>query len=314
MTPDFRLPSVLVTGAAGQLGSELVKTLSNDYRIVPVDQIDFDIINLKKTIVFVDNVKPDIIIHTAAFTDVDGAELQQDKAFNVNAMGTKNVAIAAKKINATLFYISTDYIFDGAKEVPYLEDDKANPLNIYGKSKLLGENFVKESCNKFFIIRTAWLYGFGGKNFVKTMLNLAREKEELQVVNDQRSAPVYVVDLAQQIKKLLPTELYGTYHCASQGSCTWYEFALEIFKRAGYEAETAPGDSIRLTPKTQDLRPIIIRPVTSEEFPRPAKRPKNSVLKNHMLKLHGLDIMPHWKKSLKKFMREQSILDSKLIN
>lgn len=290
MTPNSQLPAVtvLVTGAMGQLGSELVKILSDDYQVVPVDQIDFDITNLKKTMAFVSDTRPNIIIHTAAFTDVDDAELQQDKAFNVNAVGTKNIAIVAKEIDARLFCISTDYVFDGAKEGSYVETDKPNPVNIYGKSKLLGENFVKEELHKFFIIRTAWLYGLGGKNFVKTMLNLAREKKEIQVVNDQRGNPTYAVDLARQIKKLLPTELYGVYHSTSQGSCTWYEFALEIFK----------------SPNTQDLKPIAIRPVTTAEFPRPARRPKNSVLENHMLKLQGLDIMPPWKESLGSFLNE----------
>jgi dTDP-4-dehydrorhamnose reductase len=286
------LATILVTGAEGQLGSELVKILSNDYRIIPVDQIDFDITNFKRTMAFVSNVRPNIIIHTAAFTDVDGAEFEQDKAFNVNGIGTKNVAVVAKKIDARLFYISTDYVFDGAKEEPYLETDEPNPINIYGKSKLLGENFVKEELHKFFIIRTAWLYGIGGKNFVKTMLNLAREGRELQVVNDQHGTPTYAVDLARQIKKLLHTELYGVYHSTSQGSCTWYEFALEIFKN----------------PNTQGLKPITIRPVLTSEFPRPARRPKNSVLENYMLKLQGLDIMPPWKESLGNFLNELYIV------
>lgn len=286
MTTDYRLPTILVTGAEGQLGSELVKVLSDGYLIIPAGRADFDITHFEATRNFIKEAQPDAIIHTAAFTDVDDCENQQDKAFNVNAVGTKNVAIVAKEIDVRLFYISTDYVFDGTKEDPYLETDKPNPVNAYGKSKLLGENFVKEQLHKFFIIRTAWLYGLGGKNFVKTMLNLARRGKQLQVVDDQRGTPTYAVDLARQIKKLLPLTSYGTYHCVSQGNCTWYEFALEIFK----------------SPNTRDLKPITIRPVTSEEFSRPAKRPKNSVLKNHMLKLQGLDIMPPWEGSLREFM------------
>ncbi len=308
MIPDLRVPRILVTGARGQLGSELVKILSKDYRLISAGRAEFDITNLKETVVFIDNVSPEVIIHAAAFTDVDGAELQQDKAFDINAMGTKNVALGAKKVDARLFYISTDYVFDGTKEGPYVEDDKPNPLNVYGKSKLLGENFVREICSKFFIIRTAWLYGSRGKNFVKRILSLAREKEELEVVNDQQGTPAYTVDLARQIKKLLPQESYGIYHCTSQGSCTWYEFALEILKYAGYEIESARDNSVRLISPTQDQRSITIKSVTTEKLSPPARRPENSVLENHMLKLQGLDIMPHWKKSLKEFIMEQSVV------
>jgi dTDP-4-dehydrorhamnose reductase len=220
------------------------------------------------------------------------------------------VAIAAREVGAKLVYISTDYVFDGAKEEPYLEFDPPYPINVYGMSKLLGEILVKEQTNQFFIIRTAWLYGKTGSNFVKTMLRLAREREELRVVNDQRGTPTCGRDLSRQIAELTQTESYGTYHCTSQGSCTWFEFALAIFKYAGYEAKVDPSGSVRLTPNpqaltpsTQDLKPIIVSPVTSEEFPRPARRPKNSVLENFMLKLQGLDIMPLWEESLAKFLR-----------
>ena len=274
---------VLVTGAKGQLGYDLVEVLGSAYRVVPASRVDFDITDVKATMEFIKEVEPDIVIHAAAFTDVDACESLPDKAFRVNALGARNVAIAAREVGAKLFYISTDYVFDGTKKGPYIEIDSPNPINVYGKSKLLGEQLVKEQLNRFFIIRIAWLYGPKGKNFVKTMLNLAQEKEELQVVNDQRGTPTYTKDLARQIMELIPTELYGTYHCTNQGSCTWYEFALEIFRQAGLGVK--------------------VKPVTSEEFPRPAKRPKNSVLENYMLKLEGLDIMPPWEESLEKFMK-----------
>jgi dTDP-4-dehydrorhamnose reductase len=157
---------------------------------------------------------------------------------------------------------------------------------------------VKEQNPRTFILRVAWLYGPRGKNFVKTMLKLAREREEIRVVDDQRGTPTFAGDVARQIKALIKTDCYGLYHCTSQGSCTWYEFAKEIFKRAGYRAESNPDGSVRLIPNTQDLRPITLRPVTSAEFPRPAKRPTNSVLENFMLKVQGLDIMPHWEEPL----------------
>jgi dTDP-4-dehydrorhamnose reductase len=274
---------VLVIGARGQLGSELILLLREEHEIIPATRAECDITDLPAVLSFVRHVRPQVIINTAAYTDVDGCESNKDMAFKVNALGARNVAIAAREFGARLVHISTDYIFDGQKSDPYREYDQPNPINVYGASKLLGETFVKEQTHRFFIVRTAWLYGKTGRNFVKTMLKLAQEKEELQVVNDQWGTPTYTGDLAKQIKRLILTELYGTYHCTSQGSCTWYEFALGIFKQAGLDVK--------------------VKPVTSDEFPRPAKRPKNSVLENYMLKLQGLDIMPPWEESLERFMK-----------
>jgi len=273
---------VLVLGAAGQLGSAICTVLSNEFDVIPATRIQTDITSLSQLRVLVAEAKPDVIINSAAYTDVDGCELNPDKAFLVNALGARNVAIVAREIGAKLVHISTDYVFDGCKDSPYLEFDQPNPINVYGASKLLGETLVKEQTHRFFIIRTAWLYGKTGKNFVKTMLSLAREQKEIRVVNDQWGTPTCVEDLARQIGKLIPTELYGTYHCTSQGSCTWFEFAQEIFRLAKIN--------------------IQIKPITSEEVPRPAKRPKNSVLENYMLKLQGLDIMPPWREALACFM------------
>ena len=325
---NSRLPTILVTGAKGQLGSDIVNVLKSDCHTIPVDIDDFDITDLEATIGFIKKAKPNAIIHSAAFTDVDACGSQQDKAFAINGLGTRNVAIAAREVSAKLFYVSTDYVFDGTKPEPYREYDPPNPQTVYGQSKLMGEGFVREQLNKFFIIRIAWLYGQHGNNFLKTMLKLAQEKKEIAVVNDQNGSPTWTVDVARQIKKLLPTEAYGTYHCTSQGSCTWYEFALEIFKSANYSVERNSSGLVRLIPSIQDLRaktqdltpttqsltPIILRPVTSEEFPRPAKRPANSVLDNYTLRIQGLDLMPHWKESLHKFMkainRQQSAVNS----
>lgn len=324
MTRDSRLPTVLVSGFNGQLGSDLVEVLQDRCHVIPVDLGDFDITDLDATIGFVTDVRPNVIIHPAAFTDVDGCESQQHKAFAVNGLGPRNVAIAARSVDAKLFYISTDYVFDGTKTEPYREYDRPNPQTVYGQSKLMGEEFIREQLSKFFIIRIAWLYGQHGSNFLKTMLKLAQEKKDIVVVNDQHGSPTWTVDIARQIKKLLPTEAYGTYHCTSQGNCTWYEFALEIFKSVGYSVEENSSGLVRLipnpesliprtqslTPNTQDLIPnpqplipITLTPVSSKEFPRPAKRPVNSVLENYMLQLQHLDIMPHWKKSLHKFIK-----------
>jgi len=311
--------------------------LKSDCHTIPVDIDDFDITDLEATVGFIKKAKPNAIIHPAAFTDVDGCESQQDKAFAINGLGTRNLAIAARDVDAKLFYISTDYVFDGTKSEPYREYDPPNPQTVYGQSKLMGEEFTREQLSRFFIIRIAWLYGQHGNNFLKTMLKLAQEKQEIAVVNDQHGSPTWTVDIARQIKQLLPTEAYGTYHCTSQGSCTWYEFALEIFRSAGYEAESNQNGVVHLIPNPeslipslrtknqelgtknqeptpQSLTPIIVRPVTTEQFPRPAKRPQNSILENYMLKLQGLDVMPHWKESLYKFMkamnRQQSAASS----
>jgi dTDP-4-dehydrorhamnose reductase len=307
----FKSPNTLITGAEGQLGSELVGILSRNYNIIPVDVKNFDITDLKASNNFISNAKPEIIIHCAAYTDVDGCEKEKAKAFKVNALGTRNLAIAARNIDAKFFYISTDYVFDGKKEDAYYEYDPPNPLTIYGKSKLLGENFVKEQLNKFFIVRIAWLYGKNGKNFIKKILELAKEKKEIRIVNDQFGSPSWTLNIGKQIEKLMTTDFYGTYHCSSQGSCSWFEFALEIFMDLGYEAKNKEEEIITLESKTQDPKKKInniikLKRITSNEFKTAAERPKNSVLENYMLKLQNLDIMPHWKKSLAEFINEQT--------
>lgn len=273
---------ILVTGASGQLGSDIARELAKEFDIIPVDIQEFDITKLAETIRYVNHIKPEAIVHCAAFTDVDACETETDRACLVNGIGTRNLAIAARKLAARLVYISTDYVFDGEKEAPYQENDRPNPKTVYGLSKLMGERSVRQQCPAHFILRIAWLYGHSGNNFVKTILWLAQTKDELRVVNDQYGTPTWTVDVARQIKQLLQTEAYGTYHATSQGSCTWFEFAKAALEKAGIDT------------------PII--PVTSEEFPRPAPRPKNSVLDNHLLRIQGLDIMPAWQDSLQEFM------------
>lgn len=282
---------ILVTGATGQLGCDLLRLLENskDCTVIATGRDDFDITNYIKVKGFIIDTRPDFIIHAAAFTAVDRCESQEDLAFNVNALGARNVASASRYVGAKLIYISTDYVFDGAKKGPYREFDTPNPINVYGQSKLMGECFVKEQTSEFFILRTAWLYGREGKNFVKTMLKSGINGMELRVVNDQRGTPTCSADLAKQISQLMTTELYGTYHCTSQGECSWYEFAREIFKCANLEVKVIP--------------------VSTEEYPRPAERPKNSVLDNYMLRLQGLDTMPDWQDSLNNFLRENGTLE-----
>ena len=319
---------ILITGARGQLGSTLCSVLADDFQVIPATRAQFDITDLAATRVFIREAAPQAVIHPAAFTDVDGCETNKEKAFLVNAIGARNVAIATREIEAKLVFISTDYVFDGRKEGPYFEYDPPNPSSVYGWSKLMGEQMVMQQNPRSFILRISWLYGPHGKNFVKTMLSLAGTKEELQVVNDQRGTPTFAGDVARQIRTLIQTDSYGLYHCTSQGSCTWYEFALEIFKNAGYEVRPTPNGSAYLVPKTQDLgsntqflipapssltpkpqplKPITVRPVTTEQFPSPAQRPQNSVLDNFMLKIQGLDIMPPWQESLQKFLSEWQV-------
>jgi len=301
------VPRILITGAEGQLGSELSETLTGDYDVIAVDERDFDISEFKAVNNFITNSRPNVIIHPAAFTDVDRCEKEKTKAFRINGIGTRNLAIAAKKVDAKFFYISTDYVFDGEKEGEYYEYDFPNPKTIYGLSKLMGENFVKEQLNKFFIVRIAWLYGKNGKNFIKKMFELAGKKKEINVVNDQFGSPTWTFNVIEQILKLMPTDFYGTYHCTSQGSCSWFEFAVEIFKEIGYQVKNEDKKSLTLTLKGKNLIPgtketFEIKGVTSDKFKTPARRPKNSVLENHMLKIQNLDIMPHWKESLSSFI------------
>lgn len=293
---------VLIFGAAGQLGSELYQRLKSRHEVLGLARREADITQLKQVLEIAHRFLPEVIINAAAYTDVDGCERDPERAFLVNALGARNVAIAAREVEAKLVHISTDYVFDGKKESPYREHDPPNPINIYGLSKLTGEEFVRGQTPKHFILRVAWLYGRTGKNFLKTMLSLSQTEDELRVVNDQWGTPTCVEDLVRQIGLLIETDFYGTYHCTSQGECTRFDFALEIFKNVGYEAEILPNGAFRLIPQNEGLRPITIRPVPSTEFPTPAKRPRYSVLENYFLKLQSLDIMPDWREALRAFL------------
>ncbi|AGB42251.1 dTDP-4-dehydrorhamnose reductase [Halobacteroides halobius DSM 5150] len=275
---------VLITGGQGQLGTRLNSLLADKYDIYAWDIDELDITEGEETIEKVVNLNPDVVIHSAAYTDVDGCEENIDLAYQVNAYGTRNIAVACQKCDAKMVYISTDFVFDGKKDEHYIEFDQTNPLSVYGKSKLAGEKFVKDLLNKYFIVRTAWLYGKNGGNFVKTMLKLAQERDLLTVVDDQVGSPTYAKDLAKVIAELITTNLYGTYHASNNGECSWYQFAKKIFEYTDTEIE--------------------VKPVTSEEFVRPATRPSYSVMDNYSLE-QGLSYeMRDWQDALKDYLEE----------
>lgn len=249
---------VLVTGANGMLGQDLCPILEDfGYEVIETDCSNLDITDKKMCVEKIKSENPDYVFHCAAYTNVDKAEEEQDKAMLVNADGTENVAKVCAELDIPIIYISTDYVFDGEKSEPYTISDNPNPLNVYGKSKLKGEEAVKKYCEKYYIIRTSWLYGHHGKNFVETMINAAAEKNELKVVDDQRGCPTWTVDLSNCILDILEKP-YGIYHICGAGETTWYGFAKEIFKLEGIK--------------------VSLKPCSSQEYLRPAKRPQYSVL------------------------------------
>lgn len=276
------MKKILVTGSKGQLGVDLVNILSNKYYVIGLDKEKLDITNLDYVINTVKNIKPDIIINSAAYTNVDGCEENIDLSYKINSLGARNLAIASLENDSKLVHISTDFVFDGEKTKPYIEFDKPNPLSIYGQSKLLGEEFIKEINTRHYILRASWLYGENGNNFVKTMLKLGKGNKILKVVNDQKGTPTYTKDLVDVINMIIKTDAYGTYHTSNEGECTWFEFAKKIFE-------------------ISNMKNIEIIPITTEELDRPAKRPKYSVMKNYMLELDLNYKLKHWDESLKKY-------------
>ncbi|WP_139903858.1 dTDP-4-dehydrorhamnose reductase [Clostridium thermarum] len=274
---------VLITGANGQLGRELTKQYSEkNVELLLTDVADLDITNVKQVYDYVHHHRPDVIINCAAHTAVDKCETDADNAYKINAMGPKNLSAAAYSIGAEIVQVSTDYVFDGEDSEPLTEFCATNPQTVYGASKLQGEKLTAQFNPKYYILRTAWLYG-DGNNFVKTMLKLSETNNTLKVVNDQHGSPTSTVDLARVIIKLVEEKNYGLFHATCKGQCTWYEFTKEIFRLKGINTEVVP--------------------CTTEEFPRPAKRPKYSVLRNYMLELTTGDIMRTWQEAIEEYLR-----------
>ncbi|MCI0764718.1 dTDP-4-dehydrorhamnose reductase [Bacillus sp. TL12] len=277
---------IAITGANGQLGRQFAEDLHGlGYRVCALSREDMDITDFSKVDLILRKINPNTIIHCAAYTKVDVAETERDKAFLVNALGTRNVAVVAEKVSAKLVYISTDYVFDGTKETGYDEFDTPNPINVYGASKYAGENFVKNFHSRHFIVRTSWLYGKYGNNFVETMLKLAKNQLGIKVVNDQTGSPTYVKDLVRCVKELMETELYGTYHVSNTGACTWYEFAKEIFSLCDIKVNTTP--------------------ISTKGFSTGALRPAYSVLDSYALRLNGFHVMKPWREGLKEYLKEK---------
>ncbi|MGI1690918.1 dTDP-4-dehydrorhamnose reductase [Thermoanaerobacter uzonensis] len=273
---------ILITGKTGQLGHDLYELLKDKEEVIAVGREEFDITDINSTQKFIKEYLPDIIVHCAAYTKVDDCEKNKDLAYEVNAIGTGNIASICSDIGAKMVYISTDYVFDGTKNTPYLEFDTPNPLNVYGKSKLAGEEIVKEILDKHYIVRTSWLYGINGNNFVKTMLRLSKERSIIKVVNDQHGIPTFTRDLAEGLYFLIKTDAYGTYHITNSGETTWYEFAKKIFEISKIN--------------------VMVEPITTEEYNAPALRPKYSVLDNYILKLRFNYEMRNWEEGLKTYL------------
>ncbi|MDD7792743.1 dTDP-4-dehydrorhamnose reductase [Clostridium sp. 'White wine YQ'] len=286
---------ILVTGSKGQLGKQIINILKNkrseigaisteydNLEIIQVDVEELDITDFISVKEYFGKVMPDVVINCAAYTNVDACESKEDLAFKINALGPRNLAIASNKFGAKLVHVSTDYVFNGEGTSPFKEYDMPNPVSVYGKTKLAGENFVREFADKYFIVRTAWLYGYEGNNFVYTIMKVGKEKGKLTVVNDQRGNPTNAEDLAHHLLKIAVTEEYGTYHCTGTGECSWYDFASKIIEFSEIEC--------------------VVQPVTSEEYVRAAKRPSFSSLDNMMLRVTVGDEMRKWEDALKVFI------------
>lgn len=249
---------VLVVGAKGMLGSDLMQSLINTQQVIGSDIDDFDITDQKETRKALLDIRPQWVINAAAYTQVDQCEQEIELAFGVNAEGVRNLALACKDIQARLFHVSTDYVFDGKKEKPYVEEDTPMPISVYGQSKLKGESYIHDILDDFIIIRIAGLYGKGGTNFVNTIIKAAREKDELKVVNDQWVSPTYAVDLSRAVGILMKVSPRGIFHVVNSGCCTWYGFACKILELIGSSSRVVP--------------------ISSDRLNRPAKRPDFSVL------------------------------------
>ncbi len=275
---------VLVTGASGMLGHALMKQFRPKYQVVGASREDANLMVSEAVNDLLKAHQPSVVVHAVAYTDVDGCEADPQRAWRDNAQVTLHVAQACRVVGATMVYISTDYVFDGSKNEPYSEEDAPNPINVYGQTKLRGEQYVQETLDRYLIIRTSWLYGPHGKNFVDTIRRLASERNELRVVDDQRGSPTYTMHLAAAISKLVEKQQYGLMHATGSGQCTWFDFSRLIVQLCG-----------RIH--------VRVLPISSVEAGRPAKRPANSVLKNTRFAQTGFGPLAFWQDALAEYLQ-----------
>ena len=276
---------VLVTGAKGQLGTDLMNELAKrGIEGIGVDVEEMDITDAEACRRVIKASGADAVIHCAAYTAVDAAEDNVELCRRINGEGTRNVAQACKEADVKLMYISTDYVFDGQGTRSWEPDDERHPLNVYGQTKYEGELAVEELSDKYFIVRIAWVFGVAGKNFIKTMLRLGKERGAVSVVDDQVGSPTYTYDLARLLVDMIQTDKYGRYHATNEGLCSWYEFAKEIFRQAGMD--------------------VPVTPVSSSEFPAKATRPSNSRMSKEKLSDNGFERLPAWQDALGRFLKE----------
>lgn len=277
---------VLVTGVKGQLGFDVVKELEKrGHTAVGTDVDTMDITDAEKVREVITAALPDAVIHCAAYTAVDAAEDNIELCRRINADGTRNIAQVCKDLDIKMIYISTDYVFDGEGTQFWNPDDERHPLNVYGQTKYEGELAVESLLEKYYIVRIAWVFGVNGKNFIKTMLNLGKNHDHLTVVCDQVGSPTYTYDLSRLLVDMAETDKYGRYHATNEGLCSWYEFACEIFKQAGYDHVT-------------------VSPVSSAEYPAKAKRPSNSRMNKDKLTENGFEKLPTWQDALQRYLKE----------
>ena len=276
---------VLVTGVKGQLGHDVMNELAlRGIEGIGVDVEEMDITDRTACETVISQEKPDAVIHCAAYTAVDAAEDNLELCRKINAEGTRNIARVCKAMDIKMMYISTDYVFNGGGQRPWEPDDHREPLNVYGLTKYEGEIAVEQNIQKYFIVRIAWVFGVNGKNFIKTMLRLGKEKGAVSVVNDQIGSPTYTYALARLLVDMIQTDKYGRYHATNEGLCSWYEFACEIFRQAGM-------DEVKVTP------------VDSDGFPAKAKRPSNSRMSKEKLTENGFERLPSWQDALGRYLK-----------
>ena len=275
--------NILVTGSTGQLGSDVVKELlKRGYSTLSPNRSELNLCSEDNIRNYILNSNCEAIVHCAAYTQVDKAEDEKDLCIKINATATKHIAKCAKILDIPMIYISTDYVFDGTKDGKYTENDETNPINIYGESKLAGEKYVQEILDKYYIVRTSWVFNINGKNFIETMLRLSKANNQLSIVNDQIGSPTYTKDLSRLLVDMLETSKYGLYHATNEGYCSWYEFANTIFKLANIN--------------------IDIKAINSNEYVSRAKRPLNSKLSKDKLIEYGFKPLPHWEDALKDYL------------